>query len=171
MARSIRTGGLPFVEHLAAVAFDALLDRKERRGETCAAQRADVRLGEILVLAFQRLRKRPVFDQTPTARLVQRERPLAPGLAAGVDHGEGHVVEALRPPGPDVENARQLWVIEKMQIDLGHVLDRDEVAALLAVCVPPGPDKGANAPLRRILIEEVPRDGSHTALVPFVGAG
>src|SRR6267154_4516024 len=56
-----------------------------------------------------------------------------------------------------------------MQIDPGHVLDRDEVAALLAVRVPPGPDEGANAPLRRILIEEVPGHGSHTALVPFVG--
>src|SRR5882762_4133724 len=169
MARSIRTGGLPFVEHVAAVAFDALLDRKERRGETRAAQRADVRLGEILVLAFQRLRKRPVFDQTPAARLVQPERLLALGLAAGVDRGERHVVEALRPPGPDVENARQLGVIEKMQIDLGHVLDRDEVAALLAVRVSPGPDKGAHAPLRRILTEEVPGHGSHTVLVPFVG--
>src|SRR5258706_15243602 len=102
MARSIRTGGLPFVEHLAAVAFDALLDRKERRGETCAAQRADVRLGEILVLAFQRLRKGPVFDQAPAARLVQPERLLVLGLAAGVDRGERPAVEALCPPAPAV---------------------------------------------------------------------
>src|SRR6266481_9385261 len=169
MARSIRTGGLPFVEHLAAVAFDALLDRKERRGETRAAQRADVRLSEILVLAFQRVRKRPVFDQTAAARLVQPERLLALGLAAGVDRGERHVVEALRPPGPDVEDTRYLGVIEKMQIDPDHVFDRDEVAALLSVRVSPGPDKGAHAPLRRILIEEVPGHGSHTVLVPFVG--
>src|SRR5258706_4129124 len=56
-----------------------------------------------------------------------------------------------------------------MQIDPDHVLDRDEVAALLAVRVSPGPDKGAHAPLRRVLIEEVPGHGSHTALVPFVG--
>src|SRR5258705_4018188 len=103
MARSIRTGGLPFVEHLAAVAFDALLDRKERRGETRAAQRADVRLGEILVLAFQRLRKRPVFDQTPTARLVQPERLRAFLLAPCVDRGKAHVVEGMRPPSPLVE--------------------------------------------------------------------
>src|SRR6267143_2872650 len=170
MARSIRTGGLPFVEHPAAVAFDALLDRKERRGEPRAAQRADVRLGEILVLAFQRLGKGRVFDQTLPARLVQPERLPALGPAAGVDRGERYVVEALRPPGPDVENTRQLGMIQKMQIDPGHVLDRDEVAALLAVRVPPGPGNGANAPLRRTLIEEVPRDGSHTALVPFVGA-
>src|ERR1700674_4631987 len=102
MARRIRTGGLAFVEHLAAVAFDAFLDRKERRGVTGAAQRADVRLGEILVLAFQRLRKGRVFDQTLAARLVQPERLLALGLAAGVDRGERDVVEALRPPGPDV---------------------------------------------------------------------
>src|SRR5882672_5606520 len=60
-------------------------------------------------------------------------------------------------------------MIEKMQIDLGDVLDRDEVAALLAVPVPSGPDKGAHAPLRRVLVEEVPGHGSHTALVPFVG--
>src|ERR1700704_881464 len=106
MTRSIRTGGLPFVEHLAAVAFDTLLDRKERRGETRAAQRADVRLGEILVLAFQRLRKGPVFDQTPAARLVRPERLLALGFAASVDRGERHVVEALCPPGPDVEDTR-----------------------------------------------------------------
>src|SRR6266850_3405099 len=106
MARRISRRRLFFVEHLAAVAADALLDRKERRGETCAAQRADVRLGEILVLAFQRLRKGRVFDQTLPARLVQPERLLALGLAAGVDRGERHVVEALRPPGPDVKNTR-----------------------------------------------------------------
>src|SRR6266849_3660342 len=117
MARRI-SRGLPFVEHVAAIALDALLDRKERRGETCAAQRADVRLGEILVLAFQRLREGRVFDQTLAERLVQPERPLALGLAAGVDRGERDVVEALRPPGPDVENTRQLGKIEKMQIDL-----------------------------------------------------
>src|SRR5258706_301 len=125
MARSIRTGGLPFVEQLAAVAFDALLDRKERRGETRAAQRADVRLSEILVLAFQRVRKRPVFDQTAAARLVQPERLLALRLAAGVDRGERHVVEALRPPGPDVEDTPYLGGIEKMQIDPDHVLDAE----------------------------------------------
>src|SRR5260221_12309690 len=106
MARSIRTGGLPFVEQLAAVAFDALLDRKERRGETRAAQRADVRLGEILVLAFQRLRKRPVFDQTPAARLVQPESLLALGLAAGVDRGERHVAADLPAPSPDGADTR-----------------------------------------------------------------
>src|SRR6267143_7197445 len=127
MARSIRTGGLPFVEHLAAVAFDAFLHRKERRGETCAAQRADVRLSEILVLALQRVRKGRVLDQALPARLVQAERLLALDLAAGVDRGERHVVEALRPPGAYVENARQLGMVEKMQIHLSHVLDRDEV--------------------------------------------
>jgi len=58
-------------EQLAAVAADALLDRKERRAVACASQRADVGLSEILVLAFQRIRKGRVLDQTLAARLRQ----------------------------------------------------------------------------------------------------
>src|SRR6266540_1484014 len=155
MALSIRAGGFPFVEQLAAVACYALLDRKERRGETRAAQRADVRLSEILVLAFQRIRKGRVLDQTLSARLRQVHGLIAFCIAAAVDRRERHVVEALRPPGPDIENTRQLGMVEKMQIDPDHVLDRDEVAALLAVRVPPGPGEGTHAPLRRILVEEM----------------
>src|SRR6266853_1004842 len=82
--------------------------------------------------------------KTPySLRGVQGERRLALGLAAGVDRGEGHVVEALRAPRSDVENTRHLGVVEKMQVDLDDVLDRDEVASLLAVPVPPRPDEGA----------------------------
>src|SRR6266850_1925419 len=141
MARRVRRR-FSLVEQLAAVAADALLDRKERRGEACAAQRADVRLSEILVPAFQRLRKGRVLDQALTARRVQGEGRLAPGLAAAVDRGERHIVEALRPPGADVENTRQLGMVEEMQVDLDDVLDRYEVAPLLAVSVPPRPDEG-----------------------------
>src|SRR6266852_4118857 len=61
-------------------------------------------------------------------------------------------------------------MVQKIQIDLGYVLDRDEVAALLAVPVPPRPDKGTHAPLRRILVEEMPGHRRHAALVPFIGA-
>src|SRR5437773_12578139 len=81
-----------FVEQLAAVAADALLDRKEWRAIACAAQRADVGLSEILVLAFQRIRKGRVLDQTLTARRVQGQGRLALGLATAVDRGERHEI-------------------------------------------------------------------------------
>src|SRR5207247_3790031 len=126
-------GRVSLFEQLAAVAADALLDRKERRAVACASQRADVGLSEILVLAFQRIRKGRVLDQTLAARLRQVDALIAHCIAAAVDRGERHVVEALRPPRADVENARQIGVVEKMQVDLDGVLDRDEVAALLAV--------------------------------------
>src|SRR5258708_20356143 len=108
MARSIRVGRFPLVEQLAAVGGEAILDRKERRGVSCAAQRADVGLSEILVLALQRIGKRRVLDQALTARPVQGEGRLALGLAAGVDGGERHVVEALPASRADVEDARHL---------------------------------------------------------------
>src|SRR5258708_36695012 len=135
MARRISRRGLSFVEHMAAVAFDALLYRKERHGITGAPQRTDVGLGEILVLAFQRVRKRRVFDQALPARLVEAQGLLALRPAARVDRGEGCVVEALRPARPDVGNTRELRGVEKMKIDLDHVLDRNEIAALLPVGV------------------------------------
>src|SRR5439155_4275367 len=159
-----------FFEQSVAIAADALLDREERRGVPGAAQSADVGLSEILVLALQRIRKGRVLDQTLAASLVQGEGRLALRLAAGVDRGERHVVEALGAPRADVENTRHLGMVEKMQVDLDDVLDRDEVAALLAVPVPPGTDKGTHAPFRRILVEEMPGHRRHAALVPFVGA-
>src|SRR5712691_12121852 len=119
MARRISRRGFSFVEQLAAVACYALLDRQERRGETCAAQRADVRLSEILVLPFQRVRKGRVLDQALPSRLRQVHGLIASCIAAAVDRGERHVVEALRPAGADVENTRELGMVEKMQVDVG----------------------------------------------------
>ena len=55
--------------------------------------------------------------------------------AAGVDRRHRDVVEALRGAGADVENAGLPGMIEKEQIDVDRVLDRDEIAPLLAVAV------------------------------------
>src|SRR5712691_1210490 len=162
--------GIPRVEQLPAIAHYAFLDREERRRVARAAQRADVGLGEILVLAFQRVRERRVFDHALRARLIEAQGLFALRPAAGVDRGEGYVVEALRAARADVEDARDLRVVEKVKVDLDHVLDRNEIAALLPVGVAARAGKRAHAPLRCILIEEVPSHGSHTALVPLVGA-
>src|SRR2546425_13039790 len=105
--------GIPRVEQLPAVARDAFLDREERRRVARAAQRADVGLSEILVLAFQRVRERRVFDQALRARLIEAQRLLALRLAARVDRGEGDLVEALRAARADVQDARDLHVGEK----------------------------------------------------------
>src|SRR6266513_4468291 len=122
MARRIRRR-FSLVEQLAAIAADALLDREERGGVAGTAQRADVGLSEILVLAFERVRKRRVLDQTLTASLRQVHGLIAFCFAAAVDRGERHVVEALRPSGAGVEDARQLGVVEKVQVDLDDVLE------------------------------------------------
>src|SRR6266853_2025039 len=149
MARRIRRR-FSLIEQLAAVASNALLDGKERRGVTRAAQRADIGLGEMLVFSLQCFRKLRVLDEALRAHALEAERLLPRGTPTGVDRRHGDVVEALRPPRADVENTRQLGMVQKMQIDLGDVLDRDEVAALLSVPVSPRPGEGTHAPLRRI---------------------
>src|SRR5438132_9396464 len=148
-------GGISCVEQMPAIARYAFLDREERRRVARAAQRADVGLGEILVLAFQRVRERRVFDQALAARLIEAQGLLALRPAACVDRGEGDVVEALRAARADVEDARDLRVVEKVKVDLDHVLDRNEIAALLPVGVAARAGKRAHAPLRGVLVEKL----------------
>src|SRR5712691_2632606 len=155
LSAAISPGRDSRVEQLPAIAPDAFLDREERRGVARTAQRADVGLSEILVLAFQRVRERRVFDHALPARLIEGEGLFALRLAARVDRGKGDLVEALRATRADVEDARDLRVVQKVKVDLDRVLDRDEIAALLPVGVAARPDERVHAPLRCILIEEV----------------
>src|SRR5258708_36837371 len=98
MPRRISRRGFSFVEHLTAVAFDAFLHRKERRGETCAAQLADVRLSDGLVLPLQRVRKEHVRARTLPARLRQVHRLSAFSFSAAVSLAARHGVEAVTLP-------------------------------------------------------------------------
>src|SRR5262249_13814894 len=82
------------------------------------------------------------LDQPLLLRLLERHQLLALRPAAGVDGRERHVVEALRLARPEVEDARQLGMVEEVQVDSAHVLDRDEIALLLAVGISARPDDG-----------------------------
>src|SRR2546425_8947949 len=161
--------GIPRVEQLPAIAHYAFLDREERRRVARAAQRADVGLGEILVLAFQRVRERRVFDRALPARLIEAQGLFALRPAARVDRGEGDVVEALRAARADVEDARDLRVVEKVKVDLDHVLDRNEIAALLPSAAPPEPaNRGPPRPPGDS-VQNWPATQGQPALAPSVG--
>src|SRR5512134_3092298 len=147
------------------VSLDAFGDRQERRRVARASKRAQVGLGEALVPAFERLRERNVLDRALRQQFGAGQRRLARRLAAGVDDGLSHVVERLRAPGPDVENAGELRALEEVQVDVDDVLDRHEIAPLLAVRVAARTLEELHAALGAVLVEEVPRHGSHASLV------
>ena len=69
------------------------------------------------------------------AQLRERERRLACRARQALIDGRGDVVEALRAAGAELKMPETLAVVEEMQVDLDHVLDRDEIAPLLAVAV------------------------------------
>src|SRR5581483_9350597 len=121
----------------------------------------EVRLGVALVLALELLGKRDVLDQSLVADLRERERRLSVGAAARVDRGDGDVVEALRLARPEVEDARELGMIEEMQVDLGHVLHRHEVALLLAGTVAARALEQAHALVGAVLPEQLPCHRHH----------
>ena len=90
--------------------------------------------------------------------------------AHGVHRGRGHVVEALGPPGAHVEDARDARVVEEEEVHAHDVLDRHEVAALLAGPVAGAPLEEPHAPVGDVLVEEVERDRRHAALVGLARA-
>ena len=78
--------------------------------------------GEVDVLDDARRRPAPSSGSAASPRFG----------AAGVDDGEGDVVERLGPAGAEVEDAARLRMLEEPEVDRDHVVDDDEVAALLA---------------------------------------
>src|SRR5215218_1005193 len=87
------------------VAADALGDVGERVVAADAAQPAQVRFGEALVLADQRRGKVDVVDLAGGHHLGQRLRRLAAFGARGIDDRHGDVVERLRMAAAEVEDA------------------------------------------------------------------
>ena len=60
--------------------------------------------------------------------------------------------------------------VEEVQVDLDHVLDRDEVALLHAVAVPGPAFEELHATVGAELVEVVERDRRHAALVRLARA-
>src|SRR5690606_26810982 len=71
----------------------------------------------------------------------------------------------LAAAGADVEDAAAIRVVEKREIDRGDVLDRDEVAALLARAVAVAAVEQAHLAVALELVEVVERHGGHAPLV------
>ena len=95
------------------VLADAFFDSGHRCFVTGSAQTGQIALGKSLILAFQRFRESGVFEQALRTQLVERQRLFVFGLAAAVDRSNRNIVEALRPAGAEIENARFIRVIEE----------------------------------------------------------
>src|SRR5574343_1899313 len=149
---------------------NALLDRGHRRLVTGCAQVAQVGLGEGLVLALQGFGESGVFEQALAAEFRQRERRLVFGLAAAVDRRHGDIVEALRPPGAEVENPRLFRMVQEEEIDLGHIADEHEVAHLAAVFVAVRAFEQLHLAFSTELVEVVEGHRGHAPLVVLARA-
>src|SRR5439155_25995875 len=90
---------------------------------------------------------------------------LAAGFAHGVDRCGCDLVECCRGAGAEVENAAAVRMVEKVEIDGDHVLDGDEITALLTRCISVRALEQLDASLGAILLEEMEHDGRHPRLV------
>src|SRR5690606_16838809 len=118
---------------VAYVFRHARLYVSHRSREPRGPQLRHVSLRIALVAAFQVVRERDIAQQPLFDQLVQRQGRFAALLPQGIDDSGGHIVERLRTARAAIENTRHLGVVEEMQIDGDHVVDRNEIAALPAV--------------------------------------
>ena len=87
------------------------------------------------------------------------------GPATAIHRRHGHLVETLCPARTQVEDTRLLGVIEKEQIDLGHILDVDKITHLTAIGIAMRTCKQLHLALGSVLIEIMERDRCHAPLV------
>src|SRR6267143_1261634 len=158
------------VEQPFDVTRDAGFDVEERCGVSAAAQLREVRLGVALIFFPEAGGKGYVLDHSLRPEFRKTERILAFGTPQGVDGRDREVVEGLRSAGAAVENSRLPGIVEEIHVHLHHVLDRDEIAPLLAGCVPAAALEQFYLSCFPELVEAMERDRSHAFLVRFPGA-
>src|ERR1035441_9102918 len=107
------------------VAGDTAGDVDEGVPAAGGAKTGQIGLGEALVLADQGRRKVDIFDLSGATGRAERHRPLAAPGPAGIDDGERHVVERLRPAAAEVEDAARLRMLEEPEVDGDDVVDVD----------------------------------------------
>src|SRR5207245_1406393 len=88
--------------------------------------------GKTLVFADQRWRESDVFDDAGSMQFLERQRRMPFGGAAGIDGGRRNGVERRGLACANVEDARAIRVIEKVQVHLDDVIDAHKVATLLS---------------------------------------
>ena len=155
-----RRGNQPF-----DVARDAFVDREHRRLVADGAQAREIGLGEVLVLAGKRRRERDVRDHARPHEIRHRLSRLAGGGAARIDRRRRDGIERRGLSAAEVEDPVALRVVEKIEIDLDDVLDRDEVAALLACRVAARALEQPDPAFAQVLAAEMPGDRGHPLLV------
>ena len=96
---------------------------------------------------------------------VQRFLRRAAQSTAAIDVGRRQFVETLRPPRTQIEDARFFRMVEKVQIDLGHIADIDEIALLFAIGVTVA---ALEKPYLTVSTELVVMMKSHRGHAPFV---
>src|SRR6185437_13642420 len=85
--------------------------------------------------------------------------------AARVDRRVRDGIECRRTARAEIEDARALATIVKVEIRRDDVIDMDEVAPLLAIRISAGALEQAHAAIAPVLLEEVIRDRGHPSLV------
>src|SRR6266850_647927 len=153
------------VEQPFDVTRDAGFDVEERCGVSAAAQLREVRLGVALIFFPEAGGKGYVLDHSLRPEFRKTVRVLAFGTPQGVDGRDRDIVEGLRSAGAAVENARLPGIVEEIQVHLHHVLDRDEIAPLLASGVPAAALEQFHLSGLPELVEAMECDRSHALLV------
>ena len=80
-----------------------------------------------------------------------------------------HVVERLRPPGAEVENAVAIRVLQKPQVDGDHVVDKNKIARLLSGSIAAVLAEQLHFTGVAVLVEMMESDRGHAALVLLAG--
>ena len=112
-----------------------------------------------------------MYSTAPSpAELRERLRGVAFGGAHRVDRDDRDLVVGRRRAAAEIEDAASLRVVEELEVDLDDVVDRNEIASLLARGVACAALEEPHAALRAILVEEMHHDGCHASLVPLARA-
>src|SRR5438132_4144552 len=99
------------------VAPNAVSRRNERVGVTGSMDLRHIGLCEALIFSDKLRRERHVNDTALAHMVFERRRRLSFGAPAGVDDGGCDIIEARRPARTDIENARAVPVVEKIEVD------------------------------------------------------
>src|SRR5208283_2553460 len=151
-------------------ARDALLHGKKGRRIACGAKARKIGLREALVLADECRREGDVLDRAGAVQVGKGQLGLAIHRATGVDRRRRDRIERRRRTGAKIEDARAFRMLQEVEIDLDHVLDTDEIAALLASGITGRAFEQFDLARGAVLVEEVPDDRCHASFVGLARA-
>src|SRR6185295_4632586 len=152
------------------ISSDTGLHIGERCRKSGAAQIAQIGFGKTLILVLEAGRKWPVLDQSLRLQIGKRHGALAFRHAQGVDGGGGNVIESLRRPGAAIVDSGFCGMVQEVEIDPHNIVDRYEIATLLACCISATAFEQFHPAVLAELVETMHCDRRHPAFVSFARA-